>query len=195
VTKRRSIRQTDQTLSPSSLPSPDQPIEELRARWAELFERPPSRSFSRSFLAKAAGWKLQVNAHGDISATTRREMQRLVDHARAARKSKGGPAVEVPVPPAMRLKQGAQLIKVWRGTTYVVDVIDSGFRWEGSEYRSLSAVAKAITGTHWNGMIFFGLRERAEVERRRLARGQMAQSSPKLQPQMAKASPKRGARG
>jgi hypothetical protein len=152
----------------------------------ERFGKPAPRAFSRVLLARAVAWKMQVNANRDISATTKREMERLVAHSRAKRLGK---VTDLPVPPALRLVPGAQLVKVWRGDTYVVDVLTEGFRWQGSTYRSLSALAYAITGTKWNGMIFFGLRERAEVERKRLAGGRMASASPSGSKDMAKASP------
>jgi hypothetical protein len=165
-----------QTSSPSAFPSSGLPIEQLRTLWLEQFGRPAPRAFSRVLLARAIAWKMQVNADRDLSITTRREMERLVAHSRAKRQGK---VAELPVPPALRLVPGTQLVKVWRGDNYVVNILADGFRWEGSTYRSLSALAHAITGTKWNGMIFFGLRERAEVERKRLAGGKMAKGSPK----------------
>jgi hypothetical protein len=175
-----------QTSSPSEFPSAELPIEQLRSMWLEQFGKPAPRSFSRILLARAIAWKMQVHEHGDISTTTRREMERLVAHSRAKRQ---GNVSDLPLPPALRLVPGAQLVKVWRGDTYVVDILADGFRWEGSTYRSLSALAQAITGTKWNGMIFFGLRERAEVERKRLAGGKMANASPKGTAKLASASP------
>lgn len=185
MTRRREAPSPAQTPIPSAFPDPELPIEQLRKEWLKQFGSPPSRMFTRTFLARAIAWKMQVEEHGDISPSTRREMERLVAHSRAKRQ---GNVADLPVPPATKLRPGAQLVKVWRGETYVIDVLAEGFKWENSIYRSLSAVAKAITGTHWNGMIFFGLRERAEVERKRL--GQVAHPSPKGRSSVAKDAPR-----
>lgn len=56
-----------------------------------------------------------------------------------------------------RLKPGGRLVREWNGTTHVVDVTEDGFNWNGRSYRSLSAIARAITGAHWSGPRFFGL--------------------------------------
>lgn len=57
-----------------------------------------------------------------------------------------------------------QLVRVWRGTTHTVEVLDGGYQWQGQTYRSLSEIARLITGTRWNGLLFFGLRERMRRE-------------------------------
>ena len=133
---------------------------QLRARWAQLFGTAPPKSFHRRMLARAIAWKLQVNAHGDISPAVHRDLRVAAARARAARvKPAAVPLPELP-PASAVIKPGTRLVKIWRGQTYVVDIEAEGVRWNGVLYTSLSAVAKAITGTHWNGLIFFGLRHR-----------------------------------
>lgn len=65
-------------------------------------------------------------------------------------------------PPVITLSPGTRLMREWRGAVYVVDIVEGGFMWNGKVYRSLSAIARAITSVRWNGLAFFGLRKRNE---------------------------------
>jgi hypothetical protein len=79
----------------------------------------------------------------------------------AAPRSRSTKPPPAPLPPASsQLLPGTRLVKAYGGKTHVVEVTDTGFRYEGETFTSLSAVAKHITGTHWNGLLFFGLRRR-----------------------------------
>ncbi len=64
---------------------------------------------------------------------------------------------------AVRLKPGAKLVREWRGETHDVLVLEDGFQWRGRQWRSLSAIAREISGTHWSGPRFFGLQAKAEA--------------------------------
>src|SRR5215204_311557 len=92
---------------------------------------------------------------GDLDKTTARLLDRIADEARS------GKPVEVPVPDRVGLRPGALLVREWEGTPHRVIVLAEGFAWNGNTYPSLSKVARAITGTRWNGPRFFGLRDRA----------------------------------
>lgn len=108
-------------------------LPELRAAYRELFGQEPTCK-SRTWLAKNCAWKLQQDARGGE-----------------------------PEPPPRRvgpLHPGVTLTRVWHGVEHRVSVLDDGYAWNGRPYRSLSAAAKAITGQHWSGALFFGLRGR-----------------------------------
>ena len=91
-------------------------------------------------------WRLQARHSGGLDQATRRALARTGAIA----------------PEGSQLGQGAVITRDWQGKRHEVMVLDDGFRWEGKRYRSLSAVARAITGTRWNGPKFFGLREDAK---------------------------------
>ena len=127
---------------------PKTPTPELKQMWRELYDREPP-GFSRSYLISRLAYRIQELAYGGLKPTTRAKLEALADalDPKAARKRiVDGPVV------------GTQLIREWRGTEHKVTVLADGFEWEGRRYRSLSAVARAITGTRWNGLTFFGVK-------------------------------------
>ncbi len=127
------------------------PAAELAARYEELFGRPP-RTKNRQHLWRRCAWKEQERRLGGLSGAAKKRLDELasdLDLPLGARRGQGGPVV------------GATLVREWRGREVRVRVLESGFEHEGVTYRSLSAVAKAVTGAHWNGRLFFGLRTRS----------------------------------
>jgi hypothetical protein len=118
-----------------------------RGRWAEL-----PRFRSRDLLARAMAYRIQAEAYGDLAAVHRR---RAADYAaRFAADRKFTPAQ------GPNLKPGSSLVREWRGERHEVAVTADGFTYLGDPYRSLSQVAQKITGTKWNGLLFFGLKGR-----------------------------------
>ncbi len=105
------------------------------------------RHASRAFLVRAVAYGLQAEVHGGLDAETLRLLQK-------ARQANGKP----PRPPKRRLSKGLKLFREWHGETHEVLVLDTGFALRGETYTSLTAVARAITGTNWNGWTFFGLK-------------------------------------
>ena len=118
-------------------------LDGLRAEWRRRYG-PPPRLRSADLLARLLAWRIQVEAFGGLDAQTR---------ATLARKS-------LPVA-APQLTTGMRLDRDWRGVRETVEVVEGGFRWRGQTYPSLSRVAQAITGVKWNGLRFFGLRDKA----------------------------------
>jgi hypothetical protein len=127
---------------------------ELRALWArELGDKPPA-SLGRDVLALAIAYARQERLHGGLTKPVANELDRLLDHALRDGGTKG---VAVPATPLPRT--GTILVREWQGTTHHVTIVNDCFVWNGKTHRSLSSIARAITGTKWNGPRFFGLRE------------------------------------
>jgi hypothetical protein len=137
-----SIEDQIRTLSAASL-------EDLRGRWQKRYGCLPSKHISRKLLIRALAYEAQVKVSGGLKASTKRKLIAI------AKGETPGPQKKVfqagqPVP-------GSRLLREWHGKTYIVEVTQSSFLWEGEDYASLSAVAMAITGAKWNGRRFFGL--------------------------------------
>ena len=142
----------------------DLDLHELRVRWRKLFRRQAPAHMSRSLLSRVIAYKLQADAYGDLDRETVRFLDRI--RRESERRGEGARAsiVVPPVPERRGLKPGTMLVREHEGTLHRVTVIQSGFAWNGAAYGSLSEVARAITGTRWNGPRFFGLRERASKQ-------------------------------
>ena len=141
----------------------DMSVAELHARYVEVFGE-ASRSRNRDFLWKRIAWRLQELAEGGLSERVKERARSLARDADLRvvppREMRG-----VPIPPLAQLapqdprlpRAGATLTRVFRGVTHQVNVLADGFEHQGRRFRSLSAVARAITGTRWNGLAFFGV--------------------------------------
>ena len=131
-------------------------VPDLKQRWRDLFgtEAP---AYNRAFLIKRLAYRLQELTHGGLSATTQAKMKDVLRGAgltedgltpgtgRSAKRSPNRPIL------------GTRLVRTWREDRHEVTVVEGGYEYQGRRYRSLSAIAQAITGTHWNGRAFFGL--------------------------------------
>lgn len=144
-------------------------VRKLQARYVELFgEGPPTHH--RVWLVKRIAWRLQALAEGDLSERARRRAAELANDAdlRLSPPKAEKPRGALLAPPAAehdpRLPMaGAVITRQYKGTTLEVKVLADGFQYEGRVYKSLSAVAKAITGSHANGYHFFRLtKEKAQ---------------------------------
>jgi hypothetical protein len=125
----------------------DQSRSDLADQWVEEFGTKPPAGMSQPFLARLLAYDLQARASGGLGA---RLEKRLMMTARG----------EAPKPPAPRLKPGGQLVRDWNGVTHRVEVMEDGFRYRETTYKTLTSIARAITGTHWSGPRFFGLTAR-----------------------------------
>ncbi len=133
-------------------------ISQLRVRWRKLFRREPPGHLPRALMVRIIAYRLQADVHGDLDRDTQRLLDRI---ARAAQRGEAQPVAAVPDPRKGRLKPGTLLIREHGGEVHHVTALERGFLWRGATYRSLSEIARAITGTAWNGPRFFGLRERS----------------------------------
>jgi hypothetical protein len=139
---------------------------ELVERYAALTGQ-PVRTRHRAYLIRKIAWRLQADAEGDLSERARRRAAELADDAdvrlmppkTAPGAPEGAPSCAAPVGQGdPRLPApGAAITRDYKGRTLQVVVLADGFEFEGSRYKTLSAVAKAITGSHINGFRFFGL--------------------------------------
>ncbi len=127
---------------------------ELRALWTkELAEKPP-QSLGRDILALGIAYARQERLYGGLSRPVAKELGRLFGRALADGNTD---APRLPANPLPRA--GTILVREWQGKTHHVTVTDKGFLWNGNAHLSLSSIARAITGTKWNGPRFFGLRD------------------------------------
>jgi hypothetical protein len=143
-------------------------VTDLRSKHIEAFGE-PTRTGNRDYLVKRIAWRLQANAHGDLSEQARRRADELANDADLrttapkVRKTEDRPALtrqtSVAFDSDSRLPMaGSNIKRLYKGREIVVRVLPNGFEYEGKVYRSLSAVAKAVTGTQWNGYHFFNLK-------------------------------------
>lgn len=127
------------------------PVSALKARWRELFETEPP-PYNRRFLESRLAYRIQELAYGGLSAETLerlRAMGRQYD-------AKGSGKRKILVTDRRPIA-GTRLVREWEGVEHCVTVRQDNFEYLGKPYKSLSAIARAITGTRWNGWVFFGL--------------------------------------
>src|SRR5262249_9015914 len=136
---------------------PELDLGELRQKWRALYKTEPSPRLSRELLLRAVAYRMQELALGGLRPERQRQLRPFAAPLKANGAARTTPA---PRPPA-----GPRLVREWQGRTYEVLVRDDGFSWQGGHYRSLSAVARTITGTAWSGPLFFGLKESRSATR------------------------------
>jgi hypothetical protein len=132
-------------LLPAAADLPQMERPDLLKLWRQLFGTEPPRNVSAGFLIRALGHTLQLFQHGDVPP-------RVLKALRTIAEGKAPPAGS-----AAALRPGVCLMREWNGRTYRVEVVADGFRLDGRTYRSLSAIARHITGAQWSGPRFFGI--------------------------------------
>jgi hypothetical protein len=123
----------------------------LRTVWPQWFDRPPPAKMRRELLVRALAYRMQERAAGGLSQATRTKLRTLAEAV------KQDSAADVVPPP--RLTPGTQVIREWNNETHRVTVDATGFVYRGQRYRSLSEIARRITGTRWSGPLFFGIKK------------------------------------
>ena len=139
----------------SRLPTLD--LGELRELWCDLYKTEAAPHLSRELLVRAVAYRMQEVASGGL----RPELQRQLRQIGLELQQTGRLRIRRP-----QLKPGTRLMREWRGRSHEVLVLDDGFSWQGTHYRSLSAIARKITGTAWSGPLFFGLRSNRSATHR-----------------------------
>ena len=130
---------------------PGKSTAELKQLWRALYDREPP-SFNRDFLIKRLAYRIQELAYGGLSARAEAKLDRLIAEEDLRVKGKQ------PVRRGDRPIVGTRLIREWKGVEHTVTVLADGYEYQGRPYKSLSAIARTITGTRWNGPLFFALR-------------------------------------
>jgi hypothetical protein len=125
----------------------------LQQRWRELYRTEPPPKIQSRLLRLAVAYRIQEKAFGGLKPAAKRQLRAHFD---ALHRGKSDETARTPKP-SVRLSAGTQLVREWNGATVVVDVVHDGFRWKETTYRTLSAVAVAITGTKWSAPKFFGV--------------------------------------
>jgi hypothetical protein len=126
---------------------------DLRARWRRLFGKEPPPALTKDLLGRMIAWRIQEKHFGGHDKATIRLLDGLV-RGQAAKRDAGP-----------RLRPGTVLMRERHGVRHTVTVVPNGFVWQEHTYPSLSTIARAITGTSWNGPRFFGLRIKPDADR------------------------------
>jgi len=129
------------------------PTAELKAQWQQLFDQPVP-SYNRRFIESRLAYRLQELAFGGLKPETITRLEALgeqLDGGKIDVRRQRGDGRPI---------AGTRLVREWQGVEHTVTVLADGFEWQGRPYQSLSAIARAITGTQWNGWTFFGLKNR-----------------------------------
>jgi Protein of unknown function (DUF2924) len=133
------------------------PVADLKRKWRDLFETEPP-PYNRRFLEHRLAYRIQELAYGGLKPETLKRLKALADDL------DGGDPVRRRQRADSRPVAGTRLIREYQGVEHCVTVRNDDFEYQGRPYRSLSAVARAITGTRWNGLLFFGLKNRGGSE-------------------------------
>ena len=136
-------------------------VAELREEWKRLYDGEEPRVSNRVWLWKRLAWRLQELEYGGLSDAALKRLEELMPTAELALRNHPGkqrtPALVKPVRDKRIPPPGTVLLRKYKDQAITVEVLESGFEWEGRQYRSLSAVAKEVTGSHLNGVRFFHL--------------------------------------
>jgi hypothetical protein len=127
------------------------PTPDLKKQWRDLFESEPP-PYNRRYLESRLAYRIQELAYGGLKPETIRRLEALGEEL------DGGDRKKSRIRANLKPIAGTRLIREWQGVEQVITVTTNGFEWQGRPYQSLSAIARAITGTRWNGWVFFGLK-------------------------------------
>lgn len=129
-------------------------LDELKERWRSIYNCPPPGRSSKQLLVSAIAYRMQEQVLGGLKPSVRTVLERVADTSTASG--------VLPVRPAAKASTGTVLIRDWRGQSHRVTVLARGVSYRQKNYRSLSEVARIITGTRWSGPRFFGLKIRSK---------------------------------
>jgi hypothetical protein len=125
-------------------------VADLRDEWSRVFGAAPPKGARREYLLRAVTYRLQAGPHGGLPASLLRSLRKLcAEPGRTA----------ATATPTRTLRPGARILREWKGAVHEVEVVDTGYRYGNETYKSLSVIARQITGTRWSGPAFFGLKQ------------------------------------
>ncbi|MEW4466327.1 DUF2924 domain-containing protein [Parasphingorhabdus sp. JC815] len=128
------------------------PPAQLRSIWRDTFRR-PAPEIPPNLLRRSIAWRLQERVHGGLTPSVKKRIAQV--QKQFTKTNVAGTL------PDIALKPGTRLVRTWKGESYHVFVGEDGFEYHGRQYRSLSPIAEEITGAHWSGPRFFGLKKRS----------------------------------
>jgi hypothetical protein len=130
--------------------------DELKERWRKFYGTEPPRKIHCSLLIAAIAYRMQENALGALKPSARRHLLRVAGNVPDGRRARGYPGLSP--------KPGTVLVRDWGGVTHQVKVLEDGILFRSKRYKSLSEVARVITGSRWSGPLFFGLKSAAKEQ-------------------------------
>jgi hypothetical protein len=128
--------------------------DELKSRWRSLYGTKPPQKIHRSLLIAAVAHRMQESSLGALKSSIRRHLLQAANNPAATRSS--------PRSPSLRPRVGTVLVRDWGGVSHQAKVLEDGILFRSKRYKSLSEVARVITGSRWSGPLFFGLKVRAK---------------------------------
>lgn len=126
-------------------------MDELKKLWIDLYpdiKPPTSQRLNKIYFTRRLAYRIQEIAHGGLPNTTRTQLRKMVKNPTPTQRKRNS---QLPPP-------GTQLIRVWKGVEHRVKILHDGFEYDLKKYKSLSMIARDITGTRWSGPLFFGLK-------------------------------------
>ena len=130
--------------------------DELKHRWRSLYGTKPPQKIHRSLLIAAVAHRMQENALGALKSSVRRHLMQASNNTTNSRPS--------PQYPSLRPRAGTVLVRDWGGVTHQAEVLEDGILFRSKRYKSLSEIARVITGSRWSGPLFFGLKSAAKEQ-------------------------------
>lgn len=134
----------------------DLPRKELIQKWQQIFQTEPPANAKASFLLKHLSWEIQAKKHGGLSTATKKKLEKLTSELA---KNKEISVESISASPKIEIKTGTKLIREYQGRKHEVTALEKGFEYNNKTYKSLSAIANEITGTRWNGKVFFEVKK------------------------------------
>lgn len=130
---------------------PPQTLTELREQWKQQFKTAPPRRARAGFLSAHLKWRAQAKQYGGLSRKAKSQLKQLTQQL--------SDGVNLTPDTELNIKTGTKLLREYKGRKYEVIVCESGYRYNGQQYKSLSKIAREITRTQWNGKLFFGVKK------------------------------------
>jgi hypothetical protein len=127
---------------------------ELLKKWRERLKQPPPSHLNKPILVPLLAYRLQEQVYGGLKPAYKRRLRQLAESF-----EQNPTGVAKAVSSSARIKPGTRLIRQWDGQTHQVTMAEQGFEYKGERYKSLSEIARLITGTRWSGPLFFGLKQ------------------------------------
>ncbi len=133
---------------------------ELITKWKKLFGTNSPQHARKDYLIKHIAWELQAKKEGGLSAQSKKQLDKLAGKmAKKEEFSESDINESCKEKQTLEIKAGTKLIREYKGEKHEVIALDKGFEYQGKQYRSLSGIAKEITGSQWNGKVFFGVKK------------------------------------